>query len=183
MPTPYRTPLLERVKDWDDIDLKVFYCIKSITQRSWKVEVTDWEQYTRVIPGHNFVIPLINKNITINFRIWGELSKGDFDAVIIGGYYPPTMYLSALWSIYHRIPYIINSESQSLNKKHVMKSFIKKLLIFPIIKSASAYLPTGKFAEKYFIHYGADPGKIFYFPNSPDVDFFIRESNRWRKNK
>jgi len=93
------------------------------------------------------------------------------------------MVIAIFWALKHNVPYIINSESQLLNKRNLWKSVIKKVILTPIIKRASAYLPTGKFAGEYLIQYGADPEKIFYFPNTPDVEFFIEESDKYRKKK
>jgi glycosyltransferase involved in cell wall biosynthesis len=183
LPTPYRTLLLERITNWDDIELKVFYCGGSAPDREWNINPKDNKNFSEILSGTAINIPYIEKDMKINPSIISKLSKGNFDAIIVGGYVPLTMFFAIGWALINNIPYIINSETQLLNKRNTWKSLFKKLLLTPIIKKASAYLPTGKYAEKYLMYYGAKPEKIFYFPNSPDVDFFIKESDRWRKNK
>lgn len=183
LPTPYRTPLLERIYKWNDLDLRVFYCSAADPDRDWESILNETESFFEILPGRKLNIPFIGKNLKINTIIWKKLSEGNFDSIIVGGYFPPTMLFAILWSIIRNIPYIINSESHFLNRRSIIKSFIKKLFLTPIIKNASAYLPTGKFQGEYLIHYGAEPEKIFYFPNTPDVKFFIKESDKYRKKK
>jgi glycosyltransferase involved in cell wall biosynthesis len=127
--------------------------------------------------------PLINEKSWINPYIWRILSDNKPDIIIVGGYYHLTMLLAIFWACIHNVPYIINSESHFLTKRNNVKLLIKRLLLATIIKRASAYLPAGKYAGEYLVHYGADPEKIFYFPNTPDVEFFIKESNEYRRRK
>ena len=183
IPTPYRTPLLEKIASWGDVKLKVFYCGKGGPERNWEIDLQKNIDYSEILQGRKLEIPFLGEKATYNPSIWRELSKGDFDIVMVGGYFHLTMLFAILWSWLHNVPYIINSESQLLNRRSGWKSLIKKILLSPIVKKASAYLPAGKFAGEYLIHYGADPQKIFYFPNTPDVEFFIRESDKYRKEK
>jgi glycosyltransferase involved in cell wall biosynthesis len=183
LPTPYRTPLLERISKWPDVELKTFYCSVSAPSRDWELNLGKTSEFSEILSGITINVPFSNIETKINPSIWRKLKDGRFDVLIISGYNNLTMIIATLWSLSHNIPYILNSESQFLNKRKFWKNILKSFLVKPIISKASAYLPTGKFAEEYFIHYGAEPAKIFYFPNSPDVDFFIRESDKWKKNK
>ncbi|MCK4421186.1 glycosyltransferase family 4 protein [candidate division WOR-3 bacterium] len=183
LPTPYRTPLLERIADWKDINFKIFYCSSSDPDRHWDSTLGETESFSEILPVKRVNIPSIGKNLKFNPSIWRRLTEEDFDVVIVGGYFPLTMFFSIVWALIHRIPYIINSESQLLNKRSKWKSFIKKILLGPIVKKASAYLPLGRFQAEYLIHYGADSKKIFYFPNTPDVEFFITKSDKYRRKK
>jgi len=183
LPTPYRIPLLKRIEAWGDVDLKIFYCSSSGPGRDWDFNFKGTKEYSEILPGWNFNVPFIGKNIRFNPIIWKKLSEGGFDCVIVGGYYPPTMNFAIIWARVHRVPYLINSESQLLNRRNIWKSLIKKIILKPIIKKAAAYLPTGKYAGEYLIRYGADPEKIFYFPNTPDVEFFIEKSEKYRRDK
>jgi glycosyltransferase involved in cell wall biosynthesis len=183
LPTPYRTPLFEKIATWHDINLKIFYCCSSTSGRTWVTGLGKTKHCSEMLPGFNLYIPFLNKRILFNPVIWKKLSEGKFDCVIVGGYYPPTMTFAILWSLRFGIPYIINSESQLLNIRSKWKSFLKKITLTPIIRKASAYLPLGRFQAEYLMHYGASPEKMFYFPNTPDVDFFVKESDKCKKKK
>jgi len=183
LPTPYRTPLLKRIANWDEIELKVFYCGRSAPDRNWEFNPKDNETFSEILPGIALNIPYVEKDMKINTSIISRLSKGNFNAIIVNGYVPLTMLFAIGWALINNIPYIINSESQLLNSRSRWKSIIKRIFLTPIVKRASAYLPTGKYAGEYLIHYGAKPEKIFYFPNTPDIDFFIKESDKYREEK
>jgi len=177
---PYRTPLLKRIANRRDIELTVFYCNGYSSQLNY--QHTESNVY-KSIPGIEIKIPNLPKKNYLNPSIWKLLNNHNFDVVIVGGYYHITMLLAIFWALIHRVPYIINSESHFLTKRNILTSFIKKFFLPQIIKRASSYLPTGKYAGKYLIYYGADLEKIFYFPNTPDVEYFIKESDEYRKKK
>ncbi len=183
LPTPYRTPLLEQISKWPDVDLKVFYCSASAPSRDWELNLGKTSAFSEILPGRIIKVPFSNIESKINPSIWKKLQDGRFDVTIISGYNHLTMVIAILWSLYNNIPYLLTSESQLLNKRKFWKNLLKSIFIKPIIRKASAYLPTGKFSEEYLINYGADPAKIFYFPNTPNVQFFIEESDKYREKK
>ena len=177
---PYRTPLLRKISDRKDIELTVFYC----EDFSSNIKVAYiYKRIKKTTPVIKIKLPNLPEENYFNPSIWKILSNNNFDVVIVGGYYHLTMLLAIFWALIHHIPYIINSESHFLTKRNIFKSFMKKLFLSPIIKRTSAYLPTGKYAGEYLIYYGADREKIFYFPNTPDVEYFIKESDEYRKKK
>lgn len=175
---PYRTPLLKRISHWKDINLKVFYC-----DNSYLKDESTVSNMNNIISGIQIKFPLIEEKNWFNPYVFKILSDNKPDVVIVGGYYHLTMLFAIFWALIHNVPYIINTESHFLTKRNIFKLFTKKLLLSLIIKRASAYLPTGKYAGKYLIYYGADREKIFYFPNTPDVEYFIKESDEYRKKK
>lgn len=175
---PYRTPLLKRISHWKDINLKVFYC-----DNSYLLDASTVKSINKRISGMQIKFPLIDEKNWINPYIWRILSDNKPDIIIIGGYYHLTMLFAIFLASIYRVPYIINSESHFSTKRNIFKSFIKKYFLSLIIRRASAYLPTGKYAGEYLIYYGADSEKIFYFPNTPDIDYFINESNKYREKK
>jgi len=140
-------------------------------------------QFSEILPGSRVKIPFFKRAMKYNPCIWRRLNKGNFDCVAVGGYYHITMLFAILWSLIHSIPYTIISESHLLNRRSRCKSLLKKLLLPFIIKHAAFLLPLGKFQAEYLIHYGAKVKDIYYFPNTSDVDFFIKESKRCRKKK
>lgn len=182
-PNPYRVPFFNRLIRKNDIDFQVFYCYGGNLDRGGELELEKSREFSEILSGNALNIPFSMTKNYFNPLIWTKLSKGQFDCVLVGGYYHLTMLFAIIWARVHKVPYIIISESHFLNRRNRLKSFIKKILLTPIVKKTSAYLPLGKYAGEYLIHYGADPENIFYFPNTPNVEYFIKESDKYRREK
>lgn len=174
-PDPYRIPFFERVSRRDDIEQTVFYCGEAGKNRGGEIDLGDTESFSHILPGFRIRLPFLTP-LKVNPSIDIRLSNGGFDRVILGGFYHPTMLYSILWCRIHGVPYIINCESHFLNRRGWFKSLLKKVFYPFIVKNASAYLATGKFSSEYLIYYGADFKNIFYFPNTPDIEFFSENS-------
>ena len=183
LPTPYRTPLLARIAKNPDIDLKVFYCSASAPSREWELTLGETAHFSEILPGKTIHVPFINIESKINSSVLRKLKEGKFDCLIIGGYNHLTMIIAIFWAVLNKVPYLLSSESHLLNKRKPWKNLLKSLFVGLIVRKASAYLPTGKFAGEYFINYGAETNRIFYFPNTPDVQFFLDETNKYREKK
>jgi hypothetical protein len=79
---PYRTPLLERISNLKDINIKVFYC-----NNSYLPAVSNTGNTNKRISGMQIKFPLINEKSWINPYIWRILSDNKPDIIIVGGYY------------------------------------------------------------------------------------------------
>jgi glycosyltransferase involved in cell wall biosynthesis len=180
---PYRISFYEKLNKSRDINPAVFYCEKAHPYRGGDVKLGKSFLFSEILPGSLIKIPFLQREMKFNPGIWRKLSEGNFDCVAVGGYYHLTMLLSILWALTHSVPYAIISESHLLNPRNIWKSFFKRILLPFIIKRAAFLLPLGALQAEYLIHYGAKVKDIYYFPNTADVDFFIKESDRYRKKK
>lgn len=182
-PDTYRIPFFNRIKYKKLIELQVFYCNKSNPYRGGELELGKSKGFSEILPGMKIKIPFIKTENYFNPSILRKLSDGKFDYVIVGGYYHLTMLISIFWALVHNVPFIIISESNFLSRQSKIKSLVKSILLTPVIKRASAYLPLGKYAGDYLTYYGAKKDNMFYFPNTPDIDYFIKESDEYRNEK
>jgi glycosyltransferase involved in cell wall biosynthesis len=178
IPTPYRDSLFERLCRNQDLNFEVLYCASSEYGRGWKQEHKNYPY--KVLPG--FRCPIVGRHIfvlKINLGIWHRLLKGNYGAVIISGYIQPTMQLAILWCLWHKVPYILWSESHNLTPRSILKRLIKRPLVRFTVKRAAALFVMGSNSSDYFISYGADPSDIFLFPNAPDVKRLAEESSNY----
>ena len=180
---PYRISFFEKLNRSSDIKPTVFYCMKANPNRGGKLKLGKSSPFSEILPGSLIKIPFLKTKMKYNPCIWRKLSEGNFDYVAVGGYYHITMLFAILWSLIHSVPYTIISESHLLNRRTLWKVLLKKNLLPFIIKRAEFLLPLGKLQAEYLIHYGAKEKDIYYFPNIPDINFFITESNKYRKKK
>lgn len=182
IPTPYRDPVLERISRLDNSQLNVFYCAATESGRGWTLAEKTYPY--EILPGISFNVSKSNpQTVKINFGLWKKLSAGNFDAVIVASYTQPTMISAMTWCRFHKIPYILWSESHHLTPRPFWKEWLKKPLLRFAISGASAFLALGSNARDYLLSYGVEPSRIFLFPNAPDVDRLIQESSRYQSHK
>lgn len=181
IPTPYRDSFFAELNRNQDFDFEVIYCAASEYGRGWKEEEKKYP--CKILSGFSY--PVVGKNIfvlKVNPGIWGQLSRVRYDTVIISGYIQPTMQLAILWCLWHKVPYILWSESHNLKPRPIFKRLLKRPLVRLVVKKAAAFLCMGSNSRDYLISYGAAPDKVFFFPNIPDVKKISEESSLYRQN-
>jgi glycosyltransferase involved in cell wall biosynthesis len=180
LPTPYRQPLLERLVAAADADVFVYYFSATESDRSWQVSVPASPRF-RVLAGKS--VAFMGKKSFINHWNSGllrELDDGNFDVVVVPGYALLSSQLAIVWAWLRGKPYVISSESHLSEPRSWLKRAVKGPLVRLAVSRAAACLATGTLSKEYLCHYGARPRRVFFFPNTPDVDWFIRRSDELR---
>jgi glycosyltransferase involved in cell wall biosynthesis len=107
-------------------------------------------------------------------RIIRYLHESDVRAVICLGY----RYLSFLRVIghcyRHNIPVFVNSDSNIRSEGSIpgWKSWSKRQVYAWWLHRVTGTMPMGKLGEDFFLKYGADPGRFYRVPYTPDYDAF-----------
>ena len=183
LPTPYRQPLLERLVATADAEVFVYYFSATESDRSWQVSVPAGPRF-RVLRGKS--IAFMGKKSFINHwnpGLFRELDEGDFDLVVVPGYALLSSQMAIAWAWLRRKPYVISSESHLSEPRSWLKRAVKEPLVRLAVSRAAACLATGTLSKEYLCHYGARPERVFFFPNTPDVDWFIRRSDELRPSR
>ena len=115
-----------------------------------------------------------------NPGLFRELDRGGFDLVIVPGYALLSSQMAIAWAWLRRKPYVVFSESHLREPRSWSRRIVKELLVRLAVSRAAACLATGTLSKEYLCHYGARPERVFFFPNTPDVDWFIRRSDELR---
>ena len=131
LPTPYRQPLLERLARDGRFAFEVLYCARAEFDRTYPVRV-DPQLPHRFLSGWHPVFMSHKSFINhANLSVWGVLSRGDFDVVVVPGYALITSQLAILWCLLHGVPYIMVSEAHGGTPKAVWKHAAKELIVRP----------------------------------------------------
>lgn len=180
IPTPYRLGVFKLIGKRFDGVFKVGYCASEESGRSWDLDFSgiDFE----FLKGWQFRPPFqINPfSFKVNFSVIRALSLFKPDVVILSGYSHPTIFLAAIYCGFHKIPFSVVSETNAkCSETKGFRFFLKKILVYPIVKNMTFSLPTGKMAEEYFKILGADKKcRYYYFPNTPDLTLINNAYNR-----
>ena len=113
------------------------------------------------------------------------ISRDRYDAVLVNGWH----YKSA-WQVFRacwhsKIPVMVRSDSHLHTKRNPFKTFLKEAPYRWFISKFDACLAVGQSSREYFLHYGAQPDRIFLVPHtvpsSPDIRALAEHRPRFRE--
>lgn len=112
----------------------------------------------------NFTPVFLKKKIGIGkheicFDVLKHLKK-DYDLIVMGGYSMPTQMLAIEYMKAKGIPFCMEIDGGLIRPDNPVKGWIKRRYL----SSAAAWLSSGKAANRYLTHYGADEKRIYEYP-------------------
>lgn len=184
-PIQYQAPLLRRIAQEPDIEMKTFFCsdvsVRGYRDEGFGVHV-QWD--TPLLEGyeHEF-LPGFREGERLGFARplnWGffqRLRRGRFDAVWVFGYNR----LASLQAIFAanllRIPVMIRTDSNLFSPVRPKRTLLAKSILARLLKPAiTSVLSAGHANTKYWQHYFGRDFPIFTMPYAVDNDFFQRKS-------
>jgi glycosyltransferase involved in cell wall biosynthesis len=194
-PIQYQAPLLKRIAEEPDIDVKVFFgsdfSARGYVDKGFGVRV-EWD--TPLLQGYDYeFLPLVkgaqNKRTfdsvgPLNYGIKQKLTDGKFDAIWVHGY----NYLTNLQAIRAansmRIPALLRAESTLKDRRRSRTKLAMKKLFFNWLNPRiSAVLSIGDDNAAYWKHNFGEQFPIFPFYYAVDNQFFQRECNLASKTR
>jgi glycosyltransferase involved in cell wall biosynthesis len=119
--------------------------------------------------------------------IIGELKRGKFDAVIVGGYSLFTFWLAFYAAYITKTPIILTGEPPSPYKSKLrilLMNAVKRLFLPRLINMASAILYIGQKSKEYYLSFQKDiDHKLFFCPYSVDNDFYFSKAKEYLLKK
>jgi hypothetical protein len=92
--SPYRIPVFNRLAEYDDLALEVFFLAENSSLRNWRVEKERIRFKYEVLPGRVVSKTYQNGSLFFNPTISAKISQGRFDSVLFGGYHHPSYWLA-----------------------------------------------------------------------------------------
>jgi glycosyltransferase involved in cell wall biosynthesis len=167
-PTPYRSPLLDRVAVQGGIDLTVIYAARTVADRTWQVE----PQHDAVfldgvsVPG---VSGVLRHEYPVTPGIWRALGRARPACVVVSGWSTFASQAALGWCRLHRVPYVLLVESHDSGPKAGWRRQVKQTVVPPVVRGASSVLVTGSLAGESVVALGAQPDRVRVFANTVDV--------------
>jgi len=177
-PTPYRNPFLKRLAKREDVEIKVIFLSKVCGP-------FDWHSDLECDFPHVFLeLPEWLKRKNYPQWIHGELPRlfrrEKFGVVYIGGYFLLSMIYAAVWCIRTGTPYIIGVENHGRgHQSSLLRKLVNRALIRPLVRGASAHIAVGSYARDRLVGWGIEPDSVSIILNSPDVDGWVQETDRY----
>ncbi len=155
VPSPYRVDFYNELA-------KSEQTVVSFERKSARGRSGSWFGRSKPLFAYKYLrgIPL-GEDKALSAGVKKLVLRPDFDKIIVSGYSSPAEMraISVLRS--HRRPYILSADGGIIKDSgRGVRFAIKK----HFIKGAEKYLSPSEPADRYFIHYGADPEKIVRYP-------------------
>lgn len=153
IPAPYRVDFFNELGKV--VDLTVLYERKTAADRDERWKRDNAKQFREVyLDGFKIGPSSAYARSVLQF-----IKDRSYDVRIIGGYSTPTQMLAIRFMKRHRIDYILSIDGGFPANECMLIKNLKRYFL----SGAAMYLGTGKNAERYLAHYGADRKKIFHY--------------------
>jgi len=176
-PTPYRSPLLDRVAASPDVDLTVVYAARTVAGRTWTVEPQHRAVFLDGIklPG---VRGVLRHDYPVTPGIWRALREATPDCVVVSGWSTFASQAAIGWCRARRVPYVLLVESHDAGPKPGWRRRVKETVVPSVVKGAASVLVTGSLARESMKALGAAPDRIRVFANTIDVERYGELADR-----
>jgi glycosyltransferase involved in cell wall biosynthesis/GT2 family glycosyltransferase len=173
-PTPYRTPLLDRVAARPEVELTVVYAGASVQRRTW---ATGTQHRSVVLEGR--LVPgayrVVRHEYPVTPGVFAALADSEPDLVVVSGWSTFASQAAAAWCRRHRVPYVLLVESNERDARPGWRRAIKEVVVPPVVRGAAEVLVVGSLAREAMLERGVDPAKISVFADTVDVEAFGRQ--------
>lgn len=178
-PIQYHAPLFRELAE--RLDLHVYFAHRQSgagqaaagfgVEFEWDVDLLD---------GYNHTF-LTNRSTAPDTNTFGGCDTPDirdiirreaFDAFLVTGWNTRSFWqaITACWR--SNTPLLIRGDSQLATTRSRAKQLVKSVLYRAFIPRFDGYLVVGERARAYYLHYGADPGRMHFAPHFVDNEFF-----------
>jgi glycosyltransferase involved in cell wall biosynthesis len=168
-PTPYRSPLFDRIAGTNGIDLTVIYAAATVADRTWSVHTQHQTEFLsgRRVPGMQ---RLLRHEYPVTPGIGQALTRADPDVVVVSGWSTFASQAAVLWSRRHRVPYILLVESHDAGPRAGWRRGVKGAVVPRLVDGAANVLVVGTAARQSMIDRGARPEDVRIFANTVDLE-------------
>lgn len=181
-PTPYRSPLFDRVASRPEVDLTVIYAAETVANRTWSVEPEHRAEFLRGrrLPG---VHGVLRHDYPVTPGIGRALARRNPDIVVISGWSTFPSQAAIAWSRAHGVPYVLLVESHDLGPRAWWRRAVKGFVVPRIVRNAANVLVVGTAARESVVDRGAQPGSVRIFANTVDVDAWGERALRLQQKR
>jgi glycosyltransferase involved in cell wall biosynthesis len=191
-PIQYQAPLYRHLSRCRALDLTVFFLgDHSVREHydagfgarfNWDVPLLDGYRYE--------FLPCVGRRDALSFwqpfsyGLTSRLRAGDFEAVWVNGYAHQAALRAIAAARRSGLKVLMRGESHlTSHPRSRARGMTKDLVLRPLFRVIDAFLAIGALNRDYYVHYGADPHRIFMTPYSVDNDFFRSRAEQARPKR
>ncbi|MEP7337863.1 MAG: glycosyltransferase family 4 protein [Acidobacteriota bacterium] len=178
VPTPYFTPLFEKIGEESGWDLTVCY------SSDWNRDVGWQEKLARQTEAHGLVIldqripwlrSLAGSSLAAAVALFNIMLRERPDYLICYGYTLKPQVAALLWAIFAGTPFAVIGDANYFADSAVgMKRVLKNIWLRRVTNSAAALVSVGTANRLFWEAYGARPAQLFEAGFAVDNEFYAQ---------
>ncbi|HZB22987.1 MAG TPA: glycosyltransferase family 4 protein, partial [Gaiellaceae bacterium] len=176
-PTPYRSPLFDRIAARPDIDLTVVYAARTVARRTWNVEPRHRAEFlggVRVLGLHQ----LLRHDYPLTPGLARALRRARPDVVVVSGWSTFASQRAIAWCRTRGVPYVLLVESHDLGPRAAWRRAVKRAVVPRVVRRAANVLVVGTAARESVVARGAAAERVRVFANTIDVPRWVERAER-----
>lgn len=189
-PIQYYAPWFKHLSSL--LDLHVFYMFESKEQGlednefgvsfNWDIDLLEGYKYTFLKNVSKY--PSVNKFNGCDVpSIKKDIKAGDFDSVLVLGWYLKGFWQAIVTCKLNKIPVIVRGDSKLETNDSFFKRSLKKVIYPLMLRSFNMCLYVGHRNKEYLKYYGVPEKKLNFCPHFINQDFFIKATANFSKNE
>lgn len=182
-PIQYQAPLFRKLAK--QVELTVYYAQNLAPEEQSRAGFAvgfDWD--VDLLSGyHHRFLKNVSANAGVRFsgcdtpEIGALLERGQYDAVLVLGWYLKS-FMQAAWSCRrHGIPVMVRGDNHLLEPRSRMKKLVKRMLYPVPLRVFDAALYVGQRSREYFQHYLYPGKRLFFSPHGVDEAIFLNAAD------
>ncbi len=172
-PTPYRSPLFDRISACEDVELTVIYAASSVADRTWRVKPRHRAVFLRGLKVAG-ARRLVRHDYPVTPGVAHALRASSPDVVVVSGWSTFASQAAIAWCRMRRVPYVLLVESHDLGRRAGWRRAVKGAIVPPLLRGASSVLVVGSAARDSVVARGAACVRVF--ANTIDVPRWIERA-------
>jgi glycosyltransferase involved in cell wall biosynthesis len=167
-PTPYRSPLFDRVAERPEVDLTVVYAAQTVAGRTWEV-----------VPKHRAIVldgvrvpgvrPLLRHDYPVTPGLFRVLREARPDVVVAHGWSTFPAQGAIAWSRSHHVPYLLLVSSHDAVERAWWRRAVRRPVVPAIAKGAWGAFALGTLSRDSLVANGVSAERVRLFANTIDV--------------
>ena len=181
-PTPYRSPLFDRVAARPEVDLTVIYAAETVADRRWSVEP---EHRAVILRGVRlpFARCLLHHDYPVTPGVVGALHGAQPEVVVVTGWSTFASQAAIAWCRARRVPYLLLVSSHDAGPRSGWRRAVKGAIVPRIVRGAAGALVLGALSRDSLIARGARPESVRVFANTVDVAAWGKRADELGANR
>jgi glycosyltransferase involved in cell wall biosynthesis len=171
-PTPYRSPLFDRVAERPEVDLTVLYAADTVAGRTWQVQP---EHRAVVLEGVRVpgVRRLLRHEYPVTPGVGAALDAARPEVVVVSGWSQFASQAAIAWCRRRRVPYLLLVSSHDAVARAAWRRAVRSPIVPRIVRGAWGAFALGALSRASLVANGARPDRVRLFANTVDVPAWI----------
>lgn len=167
-PTPYRSPLFDRVAARPEVELTVLYAAPTVAGRTWEVE-----SHHRAVFLGGIRLPGLRRALRHDYPVSRDVFRALRDAapdvVVAHGWSTFASQAAIVWSRRRSVPYLLLVSSHDAVARAAWRRAVRRPIVPPIVRGAWGAFALGTLSRESLVAHGLSVERVRLFANTVDV--------------